>query len=285
MKIVSPFRDYYDHAVHASQIDPTIVFLRRTSLANAGPISRPQLHHVKTRQYKITNPEKTGDFAPTYLDFSPQMAMLTVGAKAFPLLMVHYGIHSTTLSSKREAGLPNHMRHASSNDYVAASTWDRYIKMSLARRNSSLDPDLPNATYERYHRLMNPRIERELRNEELQLQAAFEAVRNFDATEFCMHHQTPLTLTFGNWPFQNERPEAHGVNARNWFTMRNPPLNLLNAFEVIDAFQVWQECSMFIGGVMPGRQSPMVEVSNDTKIEKAGFDRKISFRKRPETER
>ena len=40
-----------------------------------------------------------------------------------------------------------------------------------------------------------------------------------------------------------------------------------------------QELSMFVDGVMAGQMPPMVEVSNEVRVHKAGFD-KWSFRKK-----
>lgn len=281
MKIISPFKDYYDHAVHASQIDPSIVFIRKTNIVNTGPIAIPFIGHMMDRAYKVEH-EKSLDNETILLN--PQLAMLTVGARAFPLLLQTRGIVSPTLLPTREAGLPHHMRHLGTEP-CASGSWDGYVKLTLAHRARSFTMQSPVKSYERYHRAMNPTVEKRIKNENIGLGQNFSAIRAFDATSFCMHHQTPVTLTFRDWPFSQDKPESLGLDPRQPFTMLNPPLSMLNAFEVIDAFQAWQECSMFIGGVMPGRQSPMVEVSNETKIEKAGFDKVYSFRRRPEAQR
>ncbi len=49
--------------------------------------------------------------------------------------------------------------------------------------------------------------------------------------------------------------------------------------KIMDAYTVAQEISMWVNGVLPGLGKPMIEVSNDVRIEKHGFDLKTSFRK------
>ena len=65
------------------------------------------------------------------------------------------------------------------------------------------------------------------------------------------------------------------------FIEHNPCLKEHEFFRTIDAFQAFQELSMFISGVLGGQSPLMVEISNESKIHKAGFDEK-SFRKEKE---
>lgn len=61
--------------------------------------------------------------------------------------------------------------------------------------------------------------------------------------------------------------------------IRNPCLKELEFFKIFDPYTCFQELSMFISGVMGGTAPPMVEISNDMRIAKHGFD-KWSFRKK-----
>tara|TARA_R110000823_G_scaffold101636_10_gene218348 strand:+ start:2150 stop:2950 length:801 start_codon:yes stop_codon:yes gene_type:complete len=57
----------------------------------------------------------------------------------------------------------------------------------------------------------------------------------------------------------------------------NPCLKNIGFQRVLDSFTTFQELSMFVGGVLPRNTNEMVEISNEDKIHKAGFN-KQSFR-------
>lgn len=60
----------------------------------------------------------------------------------------------------------------------------------------------------------------------------------------------------------------------------NCQLNNYQFYKVLDTYSAFQELNMWLTGTLSYPQNIMVEVSNETKIEKAGFDKHISFRKR-----
>lgn len=64
----------------------------------------------------------------------------------------------------------------------------------------------------------------------------------------------------------------------------NPILKDLQFFKVVDPFAAFQELSMFIGGVMGGESPPMIQISDEIRAHKHGFD-KMSFRKGPTSKR
>lgn len=55
-------------------------------------------------------------------------------------------------------------------------------------------------------------------------------------------------------------------------------LNTLQFYKVKDAFTANQEISMYVGGVLPKPGAQTVELNNEERIQKAGFDLKVSFR-------
>lgn len=65
--------------------------------------------------------------------------------------------------------------------------------------------------------------------------------------------------------------------------IRNPCLADLEFQRVLDPYTCFQNIAMFIGGVMPGRQMPMVHLTDTDRLLKRGFDPVYGFRKRPET--
>lgn len=60
----------------------------------------------------------------------------------------------------------------------------------------------------------------------------------------------------------------------------NPCLKDLKFYKCVDAFTAFQELSMFISGVMGGKVPKMVEISDQDRIAKHGFNQ-WSFRKEP----
>jgi hypothetical protein len=59
----------------------------------------------------------------------------------------------------------------------------------------------------------------------------------------------------------------------------NPKLDNYKFFKVQDAFTAFQSLQSYISGVLGTKENDTIEVSNNSKIIKAGFDLKTSFRK------
>jgi len=64
----------------------------------------------------------------------------------------------------------------------------------------------------------------------------------------------------------------------------NPVLKSYEFYKVFDTFSAFQEIQMFIGGVLTNPEENMIELSNDVRIKKHGFD-KFSFRKEPKNKK
>jgi hypothetical protein len=65
----------------------------------------------------------------------------------------------------------------------------------------------------------------------------------------------------------------------------NPCLNKLQFYRYQDAYSAFQSIAGYISGVLGTTLRPLIEISNDSKITKAGFDLKTSFRKRKQQEK
>lgn len=61
----------------------------------------------------------------------------------------------------------------------------------------------------------------------------------------------------------------------------NPILRDVQFYKAVDAFSAFQELSMFISGVLGGKTPKMIELSDEDKIAKHGYN-EWSFRKEPE---
>lgn len=69
-----------------------------------------------------------------------------------------------------------------------------------------------------------------------------------------------------------------GYKGRSFFYVKNPVLRKLQFYKISNAFQTFQEISMFIGGVASKAFPPTLELSEKDRVKKSGFD-KWSFRK------
>lgn len=89
------------------------------------------------------------------------------------------------------------------------------------------------------------------------------------------------TADNGLMDFHHDREVPVAVLEFDHFVTYNPCLKDIQFFRIMDSFTAYQELAMFIGGVLGGKSPKTIEVSNDIKIAKRGFD-KWSFRKEPE---
>lgn len=85
-----------------------------------------------------------------------------------------------------------------------------------------------------------------------------------------------------NWLITNNTAIFMYYTTSNTLELITNPVNIkaCGFYKVLSPFQAYQELSMWVGGVLCGRENPMVTISNDDKIAKHGFDTK-SFRKEP----
>jgi len=60
----------------------------------------------------------------------------------------------------------------------------------------------------------------------------------------------------------------------------NPILKEIEFFKVFDAYSAYQELSMFVGGILTGNATKTIEISDEMKAAKHGFD-KYSFKTPP----
>jgi hypothetical protein len=59
----------------------------------------------------------------------------------------------------------------------------------------------------------------------------------------------------------------------------NPNIGDAHFYEVKDPFTTFQDISQFVGGVLKAQTTKMVEISDEVRAEKHGFDKTTSFRK------
>jgi hypothetical protein len=73
------------------------------------------------------------------------------------------------------------------------------------------------------------------------------------------------------------KPTLHGE--KQW-RINGDDLKDFQFYKVRDPYTLFQEISMWVGGILPGSANPMVQITDDNiKVAKHGFDPKWSFRK------
>jgi hypothetical protein len=105
-------------------------------------------------------------------------------------------------------------------------------------------------------------------------------VLKYDAMDWFRNMNTPCFIFDQDYGVDHLDLKRNRWNQNPKFFI-NPLLKDYEFYKVFDAFQAFQEISMFIGGVLGNREKDIVVVADKYKIEQHGFD-KWSFRKEPE---
>jgi hypothetical protein len=304
MRIISRFHDYYD-SVQAHGQDDQVRYLRRAFLA-AGtlpdlPWEAPLLDRRGHRQgptgtLHLTAHHRSDRSRPWFTrviqesDLSIERAYLLVGGKAHAVWVDHGGLGQVSnnfWSRHREPpeawslGAPEIWGDPSVRNWadrwraarVAAEPALANVEPVLRLRHDGgnederlhledlTDGDLP---------VTRPWREHEERHQ------AFLAK---DWSALHLAFESPLLL------IQDLRRTGGSVvgvdNKANAWVLVNPRLSDLRWGARQDAYTVFQAIAQFIGGVMPGGQSPMVTLSDQSLVDKHGIDRKYGFRTRP----
>lgn len=298
MKITSQFTDYYDHAVGPDMQDPSIRYIRMPSWENY-PTDRqfPVLPWDQELVSRYTKRQKIGRMTASMyvemevearLDFPNHerkedlhfsQGILLVAGKAYPVWLrddIELSRKSTMIEFQGYPDFPQ-----MSNDL----DWPRRDCLPYGCPNLQDFKDGIRRHFENHPKVLSvkpytPRTTRFslLSDEDKVVQ------HDLHMTQFCQQDhngfmfklQVPVALIVP--PKAYKAPDSH-FNEHT-LLIKNPPLRAFQFFKQMDQFTCWQEISMWIGGVMPGRQSPMVEIGDDSKIKKHGFDPVMGFRKR-----
>lgn len=256
MKIISSYSDFYDHIIHPTMMDESIRYVRETEIVeNDFPLNMDVL--------RIGSPYyfRTRTKIPNYDLIAYRTAVLTIGRNAYRILVDDFSPDEKNFPSKIYGVKRLH-------PYGALN-----IKPLLNVNNHLLTTDV--LGIDKYPQESYNYVAKSYRKSNT---TPLGKIENFDATNICLHYQTPVVLIYVDDKRTHHRSNWNRTPCVN--VVKNPPLTAFNIQHDLNPFEVWQDISMWIGGIMPGGCSPMVEISNENKITKAGFDLKISFRKR-----
>ena len=100
----------------------------------------------------------------------------------------------------------------------------------------------------------------------------YNKLKNIDLIDLFRKYNTPIFIYDDNYDVDYIR------SYNNSRFIVNPLLKDYEFYKLFDSFQTFQEIEMFIGGVLGNNEKEIINLSNDDKIKKHGFD-KFSFRK------
>ena len=284
MKLISKFHDYYDGALaqgrdelvlyvrqrgsvgdHLSKdITPWLVEGRYGRMAGAAMCSvrdqaQPhQRHHVPYYGYREDESKSSWSF---------EEAFVVVAGQAYPIWL-RPGRDQELLGHQ---AMTLHGPLGTPSIEAAAQEMENLVKASP---EFAKEPQIRVVPGQRFA------------EEDRRYAQARERFLAADFTELHLRHGAPVLLlaspdTLRSRHTQQKETQTDEALRSNVRIITNPRLADLNFASVLDPFTCFQALSQFIGGVVPGQQMPMVEISDKSKIQKKGFDPKYGFRTRP----
>ena len=280
MKIISKFRDYYD-SVLAHGRDETLVYVRDR-----------QVEGLALEGLDLPWDAAISDTQRYAVGQRVAFAMLEKDAEAYQRRPV-WSI----------SGPGNHLRMDEAFVVIAGKAtpvWLRFDSLAALKGDQQLG-DLGKTSLEEwaqhwkkeraeierlYGRPTRPlEVVAHVKNVDKDKAATYDAARarflERDFTALHLEREAPVLLLaspesfFQNVNSLNLPPKANVV------MVRNPCLRELGIHKTIDPVTAFQSISQFIDGVVPGRQLPLVEISDQAQVVKKGFDPKYGFRTRP----
>jgi hypothetical protein len=306
MKIIAKHKDYYDNAVDASMVDDTIRYVRIPSLVKYNHSKRMPWNEPFVSKYRRGKTVDSG-YHSNRISYECEHGGRVTNETL--VLRLHEGV--LIVAGKAYPGwLREDIEEARINPSDPTMRWYGYPDL-VPEPKVYAQPNVAELSYgdvdsDAWHQVAlkyfqsHPRVtglegkcvpHRSSETEALsfmmdddrveQQQAAYAKFFTEDHNDLCVHFQTPVLLILPSGVLKSSKDNPVTSSDDNVVVL-NPPLKAFNFHRVMDQFACWQEISMWIGGVMPGRQSPMVEISDTSKIAKHGFDPVMGFRKRKE---
>ena len=112
------------------------------------------------------------------------------------------------------------------------------------------------------------------------LEDSINYIQKFDAIQIFRELNAPIFIFDSDYGRSNLEVKRYSISNHNPKFFVNPILKDYEFYKIFDAFQAFQEISMFMGGVLGRGEKEIVEVEDKYKITQHGFD-KWSFRKEP----
>lgn len=257
MRIISKFHDYYDSALSYGA-DDTLVYLRHTEEISAKNVEDKRIVAAldELGRLKIRTPSniKKGKH---YVNIGINVKALYLCGKRYPIFEVGHSISNYPINMYRdEIDRFSKTEHFSNiSDVIKRCTDLTGIDFSTYKGDSEYLWDYRNG---RMHRT---RIKNSILDTVV---TAFNNDKCIDENELLQQYNVPAILM---------------DRATNSIIL-NPCLNDLGFQKTVDPWTLFQEMSMYVGGVLKRQDAMLCEISDKDRIAQHGFD-KWSFRKMP----
>lgn len=284
MKLISKFHDYYDTAL-AHGRDDTIVYVRERSDVRLELPSSLLPWEAKDKYGHEAGPGKAAVYEthhahfPAYAHWSDKLPMagplcvrlheafVVVGGQAYPIWLEPGNLSVLLESTKTDPiGSP-------SEESFRAVLAERHAQMRDRPRDEQVDIQIR-------HTERPQEIDGQYQQARRQLLAHDFTDLHIEQGAPVLLLSAPITVSPANR--SSQLFDAYNRDKKsNAVLIRNPCLKDLGFQRTLDPHTCFQNISQFIGGVMPGRQMPMVQLTDKDMVQKRGFDPKYSFRTRP----
>ena len=277
MKIIKG-KDYYDGAGYG--VDETVMFIRDPKVLKVPDVLHMQsfsIDHKDKRRFQYPRDH------PTIF-----MSYVILAGKAYPVVYTYYQsknkFHIPTNSDLASLGIPGKTKISipeffySIDDFKMFHNWDEYYIYGWGLKDKSII-----RAVERYF----SEESQPNSNEVMKWSIDNNAVHAF-VTEFETRPSKIPPPTFGIDDDKNiivkRKPWSFEVfmNHENKAIANHDFLKSLQFYKCVDPHTCHMEIANFISGVLP-ESKPMIELTNNDRIQKAGFDLKKSFRKEPKS--
>lgn len=237
MRIISPFRDYYDSALSYG-IDPTLVYVRKTDeYRRELPFEfQKTYNHLANRHHQNDDPF----YELITIGFCGKIIQLFKTSRATPKKDIYGQIIREDVFFYGDNALEELYEFLERDDYQQPAIKKKYNRWGW-------------------------RTDRE----------DFEANKALNLEKIFVDFNVPIFMIDGNRSYNNDA----GYKNHTTGLILNPCLKDYRFFTQYNAYQAFQEISMFVGGVLPRPEPDTVEVSEACKVKMKGMD-SWSFRKK-----
>lgn len=242
MRIISPFKDYYD-GVQRQGYDAQHPYVRKTEI-------------IEIKGHKETLP--FGAYVNGYRGWHREK----------------FQINSTSVIIV--AGKPFLRKEM---EYVRLDIFNNAIRTTEAYFSAdSLEKKIRECVPE-YDLRKKTRYTQEYHlSEDVKELRNFPQPKHFtEATNLCLNYKAPIIEIRHDDPKTGYNPR---LDVRGYVIL-NPQLNMRGFAHAMDPFTIYQELAMYISGVLGAPANPTVDITEKTMVKKKGFDPKYGFRKRP----
>ena len=249
MKIISSFNDYYDIGLSYG-IDPLLIYLREEEEYNFKNLNESNPNYIIdfVKNFPISNIIKSeiGNFS--YQNRTRTYSYIYFGVLLFCGKCYGY----ITNDNKTKYFYKNEIEDA-----------QKYFKEYYG---NDVFTTVPYFRSKKGETIKDRFIERFKKVENLQ--------DNLD--KYHINFKSPIISILGNSKYSRYSTRY----LEEYLFTKNPILKNMEFYKILDPYLCFQELSMYLSGILSINSKPIIEINDTIKLEKHGFDKIKSFRKK-----